>query len=112
MSVALIVLEPKSIEYAHIYVPIATEDVFRRVWIPAVEKINAVWIPLFQIGVDITSEDFENVIQELISLREWVRIHEQDQDEIQQVLFRIDLLLNELKRLSIDTNGDITVFIG
>ena len=88
MSISLIVLEPKSEEYLLVNIPLATEEVFKRIWLPGAEQHSAVWLPLFQFGVDITAQDFAEVSQELNLLREWVAHQTLDIDERNMVLNR------------------------
>jgi len=112
MSISLIVLEPKSKEYSLVNIPLATDEIFKRIWLPGAEQLSAVWLPLFQSGIDITAHDFKDVSQELIFLREWVVQQTLVADERNLVLSRIDSLLNELVRLDTETKGNITVFVG
>lgn len=112
MSISMIVLEPKSREYSQINIPLATDDVFNRIWLPGAEKTDARWLSLFRSGIDIDADDFVDVSQELIALREWIKSHKLDNDEKNQVISRIDLLICELGRLSSESGGKIKVFIG
>ena len=112
MSISLIVLEPKSKEYSLVNVPLATEDVFDRIWLRGAQHLDAKWLPLFKSGIDLTAADFTCVIQELMSLGEWVKVEALGSDEKRFVLSRIDALLKEFVRLDSETNGNVKVFIG
>jgi hypothetical protein len=112
VAISLIVLKPKNEETSLIYVPIATEDVFDRIWLRGAEHVGAVWLPLFQSGVDISASDFEKVSQEVILFRGWIVAGYLNEDERNSVLSRIDSLLNELDYLNKSTDGKVVVFVG
>jgi len=112
MTVALLVVIPNSTEYSSIYVPLATEEVFERVWMSGAKEINAKWLPLFQSGTNISAESFEDVSRELNAFRQWVIRKALSADESELILSRIGALLNVLDRLGTQTNGNVTVFIG
>lgn len=46
-------------------VPVASEQVFSRYWLPLSDGLGCVWIPLFQSGLPIGGEDLCEVIPEL-----------------------------------------------
>ncbi|WP_426318417.1 hypothetical protein [Pseudoduganella sp. R-43] len=115
MTVSLIVSSPKSDEYRNFYIPLATEEVFRRIWLTAAKETNAFWLPMFETGVDVSVSDFEEVSGELNLLRRWVEHQPQTnipKSEKDKVLERIEALLKGLNSLSLNGSSSLTVFIG
>lgn len=112
MSISLIVLEPKNREYSLVNIPLATEDMFQKIWLLGAEQLDAKWLPLFQSGIDLTSDDFEGVSDELMALHEWIKTAAIDPDEKSIVLTRIEVVLKELTILKNQTGGKVEIFIG
>ena len=110
MSVALIVLEPKNEKYSRMYVPIATEELFEKVWQKGAHELNAQWLPLFQSGVDLTIGDFDAVSKELLAFEQWIRTAPIDPELRTFVSGRVKLLLESLTSLADDK--EVKVFIG
>lgn len=46
-------------------VPVASEQVFSRYWLPLCDVLGLQWIPLFQTGLPIGGEDLGDVVLEL-----------------------------------------------
>ena len=109
MSVALIVLEPRE-KYPHLYIPIATEDLFEEVWQQGAKELKLEWLPLFQGGIDLTIEDFDPVSKELMAFEQWVKTAPIDPELGAFVSGRVQLLLRGLASLA--DEKDIKVFIG
>lgn len=112
MSVCLIVTRPKDREYSNTTFPLAAEDVYERYWLPGAQEIGASWLPLFQTGVPVTGEHFEEVSIEAVSFRNWLQSQPFDEDLKREITSRVDLLLDGLKSLYNASNGDIELFIG
>jgi hypothetical protein len=112
MSVSLIVVEPKSIERSLRYIPLATEEVFERVWLEGARQLGARWLSLFRPGVDLASEDFDSVSAELAALRTWVESAPLNSEEKVTVSQRIDALVTGLSRIAEQAGGRARVFIG
>jgi hypothetical protein len=53
-------------------IPVATEATFERLWVPASNALGLRWVPCFQGGVIIRSDDAPEVLEELDRLRGWV----------------------------------------
>ena len=111
MSVALIVLHPKE-KYPGLYIPIATEGLFERVWQQGAKELNLEWLPLFQGGIDLTLEDFEAVSKELTAFEQWVKtvVAPIDPELGAFVSGRVQLLLQGLASLA--DEKEIKVFSG
>ncbi|RKG75300.1 hypothetical protein D7V88_33705 [Corallococcus terminator] len=53
-------------------VPLATEEVFRRYWVPGCDALGLRWVPLFKTGIPVQKEDLGSVLGELRALRQWM----------------------------------------
>lgn len=52
------------------YLPLATEGIFSKYWLPAAKALGCVWMPLFQSGAPVPLEDIPDVLDELRRLRD------------------------------------------
>jgi hypothetical protein len=92
-------------------VPISTERVFEDYWQPAAQKLGLKWVPLFQTGLPIESEDIPPVLDELGQLKaEFDRTRPGSADVSDYVRERLDRLIAELSELA--NNGRSEVYIG
>ncbi|CAM3840969.1 hypothetical protein G4177_19925 [Corallococcus sp. ZKHCc1 1396] len=72
MSISILVKRlPEPDAHAEL-VPLATEDAFRRYWVPGCDALGLRWIPLFSTGVPLQKEDLGAVLTELRALRQWM----------------------------------------
>ena len=112
MSVCLIVTNPKTLTYSRVSIPLAAEEVYKQYWLHGAQEIGAYWLPLFQTGVSVKGEHFEDVSAELISFRSWLQSQPFSENLKRGIATRVDLLLEGLKQLHAESNGNIEVFIG
>jgi hypothetical protein len=115
MTVSVIVTSPKSREYENFYIPVATEDVYKRVWLKGAQELGAYWLPMFESGIEVSANDFEEVSRELVQLRNWVLTPSSfplDAVEKEKIVERIDLLLEGLKTLGSRAHEQLVIFIG
>lgn len=89
-------------------VPIATQDVFRRYWLPASQALSLVWVPLFETGLPLPSEDCPDVLAELRRLKAWIEAHQPEAAEI--ILARVEHLISELELRCADPR--VRLYIG
>lgn len=111
MSVSLIVTSANADGTPQLLVPLATEDVFARVWLRGAEHIGAQWLPLFQPGVELEAVDLLPVCSELLALRQWVESNLTDISERKHVTDRIDAAVTALQALAEKTTHP-KIFIG
>jgi hypothetical protein len=65
MSIAAFIKNPHNETERNFYVPIATENTFKKEWSPIIEKLELSWLPLFSTGVDIKYIDLHDILHEL-----------------------------------------------
>lgn len=112
MSVSLMVAEPKDAKWATYIVPVATEEVFARIWLWGADEVKARWIPLFQSGVEIESRDFGDVIEELLAFRAWVLRAPLPSRDAASVEQRVEALTRALRRIADEIGERGRVFVG
>ena len=78
-------------------VPVATERVFTEFWQPLCLKLSLQWVPNFQSGINIDSQDITNVIEELSILKTYTL--NEDWDKRTLPLERIENLIEVLEEL-------------
>jgi len=109
MSVALSIQPRGTAGAAPRIVPVATQDVFKRYWLPASEALGLQWVPLFETGIPLAKEDVPDVLQELRALDGWIR---QSAPETAAVIgARLERLITELTGLA-ENLEQVEVFIG
>lgn len=92
--------------------PLATEEVFERLWMQGALQISAKWIPLFQSGIDVEVGDIPSICEELRSLRHWAEVAHLDSRDRSLMSSRIDAALGKLGAAAgVDPKG-LRVFIG
>jgi hypothetical protein len=69
MSIAVLITYHDSVTSPS-YLPLATEEVFARYWLPAAAALGCIWMPLFQSGAPVPLEDLPAVLDELRRLRD------------------------------------------
>ena len=103
MSVALLI-EMNGEE--NISIPVATEVVFRRYWLPVCIELDFKWIPLFESGLPVSEQDRPFILEELHRFELWVLEHD-IQPEIAE---RAKLLASTLR--SINFGPTVSTYIG
>ena len=109
MSVAVYINDPINEEESNLYIPIASENFFLSCWKPACQALDLKWIPLFNIGIDVTQEHLPEIISELKKLKDWSE-QNLDSEEYGQIGERIELLIGKFP--SIFKRNDVSLFIG
>ncbi|MFD2328949.1 hypothetical protein ACFSR7_06775 [Cohnella sp. GCM10020058] len=109
MSVAAFILEPTNEFEKAFSIPVSTEAFFYECWVPAIKAMNLKWVEHFSWGVDIRKEDLEDVITELLQVREW-SFHNLLETQLTYILYRTDLLITMLPTAFRRENA--VVFIG
>lgn len=110
MTVNLIIHNPIN-ELENRLIPIATEIFFTAAWQPLAKILNLQWIPLFQTGVFITTEDEDEILSELILLTNNLSLIQLTQKETDYFKTRSDLLIKEISEIFALRDG-ITIYIG
>ncbi len=109
MSVSVIVSNPATLEQQLINIPVATESVFNSLWQTACDALNLQLVPLFSLGIDVGTDELNDLLDELERLKMWAENYRPQTDEVTQMQERVTRLINELPILVTPTSG---VFIG
>ena len=109
MSVALSIQPRGTPGAAPRIVPVATQDIFQRYWLPGSEALGLQWVPLFETGIPLGKDDVPDVLQELRALDDWTRVHAPETAAVIGV--RLEGLIAELSGL-VGTLEQVEVFIG
>ena len=109
MSISVTVSNPSSKEQQLINIPVATEAVFRSVWQIGSSELGLIWVPLFDVGVDISKEDAKELIVELKQLNVWAEKRSHKQQEVVQMQERIERMVREIPEIVSQGNN---IFIG
>ena len=93
-----------------LYAPVATEDVYRRIWVPTATRLGADLMLRFGIGVEIGEEDFPKLAGELSLLDAEIQ---QDTliEERAHIAQRIERLITELGKV-FQENPKARMYIG
>ena len=92
-------------------VPIATQQLFDKYWLPVSEEIGLQWIPIFRSGLPLNMEDIPFVTDELVRLREYMlQVATIPLEVREHAKERIDRLADELQTAQKDT--DVHLYIG
>lgn len=103
MSVALL-LKNSSSDDTRLY-PIATQERFVRVWMPAIEELGLEWVGLAETGFLITIKNHPEVVSELRRLRAWFEARH-DAHSVE----RLDRALPELEAFRFEAGSN--AFLG
>lgn len=87
------------------YMPVATEAVYSKYWVPAARDLGCLWLPQFQTGTSVPVERLPAVIQEFRRVRDYFQ-----RDPTSSLAERSRWLVTELERL--DTSIIAQLFIG
>lgn len=103
MSISLLIRDTKDAEQR--LVPVATQAIFKSKWLPGAQELGLEWVDLMETGFDVTSDNREEVLNELGSLRVWME-QRGDAHELE----RLDRLVAEVGAIRFDTGA--TAFLG
>lgn len=84
-------------------VPVATLDGFRKDWLPSAHALKLFWVPLFETGAPVSTDDLPSVLSELKTLEAWIK--DNQPDVAARIAKRLQDLISELEALQ----GDETV---
>lgn len=73
MSVLAFISTPQNEYEKSFAVPVATERIFCDCWVPTINALNLKWVTLFSSGIEITEEDLNQVIPELLKVKIWAQ---------------------------------------
>jgi hypothetical protein len=90
------------------YLPVATEGIFSKYWVPAAEALGCVWMPDFQTGAPVPLEDFPDVLDEFRRLRDYFAAHD-DRSSNADVRARSAWLVGELEKLDPGTIKELWI---
>jgi len=68
VSVAILI-QLRSPERSPILLPLATEGVFARYWLPAADRLGLRWMPRFESGATVSLAELPEVLAELAAVR-------------------------------------------
>lgn len=108
MSITLLISGDNIVESEWKSFPVATESVFREVWLPISDKSGLKYVPLFQFGLDVDTNILNEVLNELNIIKLSLN-KKQFNDNYKKIIERIDYLINTLPNL---VEKYTTVFIG
>lgn len=86
------------------YLPVATEGVYSKYWVPAALELGCMWLPLFQGGVPIPLADFPVVLEEFRRVRDYF-----ERDPTSPLAERCRWLVGELERLDPSTVAELYI---
>ena len=109
MSVALSIQPRGTSGAAPRIVPVATQEVFKRYWLPGSESLGLKWVPLFETGIPLAKEEVPDVLRELRALDDWTRLHAPETAAV--IGARLERLIAELSAL-VESLEQVEVFIG
>jgi hypothetical protein len=87
------------------YLPVATEGVYSKHWVPAAHALGCAWLPRFQEGVAVPLDEFLVVLKEFRRIRDYF-----ERDPTSRLAERSKWLVEELERL--DPSAIADLFIG
>lgn len=108
MSISLLVSGKSIPETEWKNVPVATEAIFEKKWLPVSEELKLKYIPLFQVGFDVDADILPDVLRELHLLKARITENSVDND-ISELSERVENLINFLPDF---VKKYQTVFIG
>lgn len=109
MAVSAIITDPQNEFEETFSIPIATQNFFKKYWIPAIEGTDTEWVQGIRYGIDVTQEEAHILINELDKIKNWVEINLEGAAK-EQMLIRIELLITKLPKAFQRKNA--IVFIG
>lgn len=86
------------------YLPVATEDVYSKYWLPAALKLGCAWLPWFQTGAPVPLKDLPAVIDEFRRVRDYFQ-----RDPTSRVAERSRWLVGELEQLDPSTIAELYI---
>jgi hypothetical protein len=109
MSVALSIRARGTSNAAPRIVPVATQEVFKRYWLPGSEALGLQWVPLFETGIPLGKDDVPVVLRELRALE--ARIQGNAPETVAVIAERLERLIAELSGLG-ESLEQVELFIG
>lgn len=97
MSISMFFVSPQTPEEKKFYLPVCTEDVFNRVVLPAAERVGAKYVPLFEVGFEISADDASAIFEELCCVAN--QIEADASDATSYILPRLKNLQTEIERI-------------
>jgi hypothetical protein len=110
MSISLFFVNPSNGYERGFNVPVATEDVYRRMWVPKATKLKLELILMFELGVEIARENFPKIVSELSLLNVDFQREAQNEERV-QITQRIERLVEELRKVY-EENPNARMYIG
>jgi hypothetical protein len=111
MTVAIIISEPLTEADVRFYVPVAAQEVFDKIWVPASEHLGLFWMPMFSTGVPTTRDDLPEVRQEFVTIRDWFAHNVEDPKAAAFLVGRANLAIAGIDQI-LARPDDIELFIG
>ncbi len=108
MSIGLLISSAENDEVLD-FAPVATQDTFGRVWLPICLEVGLEFIPVFESGMLITEEVYDDVLQELNRLEETVR-HKAGSPVYDNLLERLHVMTEKLQNYKGKEN--VKIWIG
>src|SRR5262249_34642606 len=84
--------------------PVATEGVYSKYWLPAARKLGCRWLPWFQAGAPVPLEDLPAVISEFLRVRDDLQ-----RDPTSHVAERSRWLVAQLEQLDPSTIAELYI---
>ncbi|ALV05665.1 hypothetical protein [Roseateles depolymerans] len=97
MSISMFFVSPQTPEEKKFNLPVCTEDVFKRVVLPAAERVGAQYVQLFETGIEILADDTSAISEELRCVAN--QIEADASDATLYILPRLKNLQWELERI-------------
>ena len=103
MSVSLLIKDSKDAKQR--LVPVAVQAIFESRWVSGARELGLEWVELMSTGIDVTTENRNEVLEELRRLGEWM--HQRGDSHERE---RLDRLVEELEALQFESGA--TAFVG
>ena len=115
MAISLLVTHPDTGREDEL-VPVATQDVFNRYWLPAARQLDLKWVPSFQPSLDLEHEELATVLPDLLEelgqLRRLMAVEPPSyvpREQARAIAARIDGLSAALERALRDPDAEIDI---
>lgn len=110
MSISMFLVDARDENQKSYNLPVATEDVFKRIWLPEAKELNANLVLMFEFGVEIKESEVPKLIDELSQLNSRFKRYLKN-DDIARVILRIERLVEEISRINREFPGSV-LYIG
>ncbi|HVO32375.1 MAG TPA: hypothetical protein VMU17_00575 [Elusimicrobiota bacterium] len=91
-------------------VPIASDAIFAKYWRPICSELNLRWVPRFQHGWMLSTQDMPHILEELSQLQRYLTCGETHAEISHHILARISVLRRELNEVL--NNMDADAYVG